>query len=71
MDEAASAGRPYQLAAAAPVFRGIVVRGASERGLAEEAPQAYKDVTQVVQAAEGARLCRKGGPPVPLGVVKG
>jgi hypothetical protein len=62
MDEVASAGRPYQLAAAAPVFRGIVVRGASERGLAEEAPQAYKDVTQVVEAAEGAGAMPEGGP---------
>ncbi len=51
--------------------RGIAVRGASERGLAEEAPQAYKDVTQVVEAAEGAGLCRKVARLVPLGVVKG
>jgi tRNA-splicing ligase RtcB (3'-phosphate/5'-hydroxy nucleic acid ligase) len=51
--------------------QGIAVRGASERGLAEEAPQAYKDVTQVVEAAEGARLCRKVARLVPLGVVKG
>jgi len=51
--------------------RGIAVRGASERGLAEETPQAYKDVTQVVEAAEGAGLCRKVARLVPLGVVKG
>jgi tRNA-splicing ligase RtcB len=51
--------------------RGIAVRGASERGLAEETPQAYKDVTQVVEAAEGAQLCRKIARLVPLGVVKG
>ena len=50
---------------------GIAVRGASERGLAEETPQAYKDVTQVVEAAEGAGLCRKVARLVPLGVVKG
>ena len=51
--------------------QGIAVRGASERGLAEETPQAYKDVTQVVEAAEGAGLCRKVARLVPLGVVKG
>jgi tRNA-splicing ligase RtcB (3'-phosphate/5'-hydroxy nucleic acid ligase) len=50
--------------------QGIAVRGASARGLAE-APQAYKDVTQVVEATEGAGLCRKVARLVPLGVIKG
>jgi tRNA-splicing ligase RtcB (3'-phosphate/5'-hydroxy nucleic acid ligase) len=49
----------------------MTVRGASSRGLAEETPDAYKDVTQVVEAAEGAGLCRKVAKLVPLGVVKG
>jgi len=47
------------------------VRGASARGLAEETPEAYKDVNAVVEAAEGAGLCRKVVRLVPLGVVKG
>ena len=51
--------------------RGIAVRGVSARGLAEETPDAYKDVTQAVAAAEGAGLCRKVARLVPLGVVKG
>jgi len=51
--------------------QGIAVRGASARGLAEETPQAYKDITQVVEAAEGAGLCRKVARLVPLGVIKG
>ncbi|AEB45304.1 MULTISPECIES: RtcB family protein [Micromonospora] len=51
--------------------RDIVVRGASRRGLAEEMPAAYKDVSAVVEAAEGAGLCRKVARLVPLGVVKG
>jgi tRNA-splicing ligase RtcB (3'-phosphate/5'-hydroxy nucleic acid ligase) len=51
--------------------QGIAVRGASARGLAEETPEAYKDITQVVQAAEGAGLCRKVARLVPLGVIKG
>jgi tRNA-splicing ligase RtcB len=51
--------------------RGIAVRGASARGLAEETPEAYKDVTAVVAAAEGGGLCRRVARLVPLGVVKG
>ena len=50
---------------------GIAVRGASARGLAEETPEAYKDVNAVVEAAEGGGLCRKAARLVPLGVVKG
>jgi len=51
--------------------QGIAVRGASWRGLAEEAPDAYKDITEVVSAAEGGGLCRRVARLVPLGVVKG
>lgn len=50
---------------------GIAVRGSSWRGLAEETPTAYKDVDAVVDASEGAGLCRKVARLVPLGVVKG
>ncbi|MFE9689418.1 RtcB family protein [Micromonospora sp. NPDC005806] len=49
----------------------IAVRGASRRGLAEEMPAAYKDITAVIEAAEGAGLCRRVARLVPLGVVKG
>ncbi|MER7457671.1 RtcB family protein [Micromonospora sp. NPDC126480] len=49
----------------------IAVRGASRRGLAEEMPAAYKDISAVVEAAEGAGLCRKVARLVPIGVVKG
>lgn len=50
---------------------GIQVRGASTRGLAEEAPQAYKDVDAVVAASVGAGLCRRVATLEPVGVVKG
>jgi tRNA-splicing ligase RtcB len=50
---------------------GIAVRGSSVRGLAEEAPEAYKDITAVIEAAEGAGLCRSVARLQPLGVVKG
>lgn len=51
--------------------QGIAVRGSSVRGLAEEAPEAYKNVMAVIEAAEGAGLCRAVARLQPLGVVKG
>jgi tRNA-splicing ligase RtcB (3'-phosphate/5'-hydroxy nucleic acid ligase) len=51
--------------------QGIAVRGTSLRGLAEEAPEAYKNVDEVVSAAAGAGLCRKVARLIPVGVVKG
>jgi tRNA-splicing ligase RtcB (3'-phosphate/5'-hydroxy nucleic acid ligase) len=50
---------------------GIAVRAPTARGLAEEAPGAYKDIDEVVAASEAAGLCRKVARLVPLGVVKG
>ena len=41
------------------------------RGVAEEAPGAYKDVEAVVDAAEGAGLARKVARLEPLVCVKG
>jgi tRNA-splicing ligase RtcB (3'-phosphate/5'-hydroxy nucleic acid ligase) len=38
---------------------GILVRSPSTRGIAEEAPGAYKDVGAVVAAAEQAGLARR------------
>jgi tRNA-splicing ligase RtcB len=51
--------------------RGILVRSASREGVIEEAPGAYKNVEEVVRAAEGAGLTRRVARLVPLGVVKG
>ena len=51
--------------------QGIVVRSASNKGLAEEAPFAYKDVDVVVDVVERARLARRVARLVPVGVVKG
>ena len=50
---------------------GIAVRAASARGLAEEAPAAYKDVDEVVASCERAGLARRVARLRPLGVVKG
>lgn len=51
--------------------KGIVVRAASLAGLAEEAPEAYKDVREIVQICEGAGLSRKVARMRPIGVMKG
>ena len=51
--------------------RGILVRSPSLRGVAEEAPGAYKDVGYVVEAAHAAGLARKVARLEPLVCVKG
>jgi tRNA-splicing ligase RtcB len=51
--------------------RGILIRSPSPRGVAEEAPGAYKDVTAVVDAADQAGLSRKVARLEPLVCVKG
>jgi tRNA-splicing ligase RtcB len=51
--------------------RGIVIRCASMRGVAEEAPGAYKDVGAVVAAAERAGLARRVARLRPLICIKG
>jgi tRNA-splicing ligase RtcB len=53
------------------VGQGIVVRCPSNKGLAEEAPFAYKDVERVVAVVERAGLARRVAQLRPLGVVKG
>ncbi len=51
--------------------RGILIRSPSFRGVAEEAPGAYKDVAAVVDAADAAGLARKVARVEPLICVKG
>jgi tRNA-splicing ligase RtcB len=51
--------------------KGILIRSASLREIAEEAPGAYKDVAAVVDAAEGAGLARKVARLEPLACIKG
>ena len=51
--------------------QGILVRSPSMRGVAEEAPDAYKDVHAVVDAADAAGLARKVARLAPLVCVKG
>ena len=51
--------------------RGILIRSPSSRGVAEEAPGAYKDVSAVVDTADAAGLARKVARLEPLICVKG
>lgn len=51
--------------------RGIVVKCWSYRGLAEEAPVAYKNVDEVVDIVHNAGLSKKVARLVPLAVIKG
>jgi tRNA-splicing ligase RtcB len=51
--------------------RGIVIRAGSLPGLAEEAPQAYKDVDTVVETVVGAGIARKVARLRPVAVIKG
>jgi len=51
--------------------RGIAIRAGSLRGLAEEAPVAYKDVSEVVDIVHNAGIARKVARLRPIAVVKG
>jgi tRNA-splicing ligase RtcB len=51
--------------------RGILIRSRSMRGVAEEAPGAYKDVDRVAEATEGAGLARRVAFLRPIACVKG
>ncbi|MEB3198460.1 MAG: RtcB family protein [Candidatus Sericytochromatia bacterium] len=50
---------------------GVMVYGASRRGVAEEAPEAYKDIEAVVDVLTGAGLARRVARLRPIGVLKG
>ncbi len=51
--------------------RGVCVRAASKATLAEEMPEAYKDVSKVVQVVHRAGISRLVAKIVPLGSIKG
>lgn len=51
--------------------RGIMIRSPSMRGVAEEAPEAYKDVSAVVDVADLSGLARKVARLEPLVCIKG
>jgi tRNA-splicing ligase RtcB (3'-phosphate/5'-hydroxy nucleic acid ligase) len=51
--------------------KGIHIRAGSLKGLAEEAPAAYKDVDEVVETVSGAGIARKVARLRPVAVIKG
>ena len=51
--------------------RGITVKAGNISGLAEEASQAYKDVSLVVEITHRAGISKKVSMAVPMGVIKG
>jgi len=51
--------------------KGIIVKGASRETLVEEIPDAYKDVTDVVNVVDNAGISKKVVKLVPMGVIKG
>jgi tRNA-splicing ligase RtcB len=51
--------------------QGIIVRSAGRATLMEEIPEAYKDVSQVVDVVAGAGISRKVAQLRPMGVIKG
>jgi tRNA-splicing ligase RtcB len=51
--------------------KGIIVMSSGRETLAEEAPEAYKDVTEVVGVVEGAGISKRVCRMRPLGVIKG
>jgi len=51
--------------------KGIIVKCRSFKGIAEEAPQAYKDISDVVEVVSRAGLSKKVAKLVPLAVIKG
>lgn len=51
--------------------KGITARATSMKVLAEEAPDAYKDIEMVIDSVDGADVSKKVARMTPLGVVKG
>jgi tRNA-splicing ligase RtcB len=52
-------------------MKGISIKAASDKIIAEEAPSAYKDIDQVVQVSHDLGIIKKIVRLVPLGVTKG
>ncbi len=71
-----SRAKAKQAASGRPIFqelqaRGIWVQSDSKATVAEEIPEAYKDVASVVDVMDGAGIALKVAKLVPLAVVKG
>jgi tRNA-splicing ligase RtcB len=50
---------------------GVTIRAQSRGGIAEEMPEAYKDVAEVVEVMEAAGVIKRVARLRPLAVIKG
>ena len=53
------------------VDQGVYVQSDSKKTMAEEIPEAYKDVAEVIEVMHGAGIATKVAKLVPLAVIKG
>ena len=51
--------------------KGIEVKNPNPHGLADEAPQVYKDIDEVIKVIEGVGICKRIARLIPIGVIKG
>ncbi|MCX6759029.1 MAG: RtcB family protein [Candidatus Nealsonbacteria bacterium] len=51
--------------------KGIIVKCQNLKGIAEESPQAYKNINEVVEVVQNAGLSKKVAKLIPLAVIKG
>jgi tRNA-splicing ligase RtcB len=51
--------------------KGIYLKGATEDGIQEEVPQAYKHIDEVIKVVTGAGLSKPVAKLTPIGVMKG
>jgi tRNA-splicing ligase RtcB len=51
--------------------QGIIAEAGSTKGLVEEAPEAYKDIDEVIGVVDTAGIAAKVARFVPLAVIKG
>jgi tRNA-splicing ligase RtcB (3'-phosphate/5'-hydroxy nucleic acid ligase) len=68
---AATRAYPYDMVRKDLESKGIVIEAASKKGVAEEAPGAYKDVDAVADVSDSVGIATKVIRLTPIGVVKG
>ena len=51
--------------------KGIEVQAASKKTIAEEAPETYKDIEEVIHACDTVGVSKRVARLVPIGVIKG
>ncbi len=68
---AATRAQPARAVVAKLQAQGITVRSANKKTLAEEAPEAYKDVDRVIMVTHEAGISRRVARMTPMAVVKG